>query len=399
VADRVLVAATTALLFLAPFASSAGLRGAMLVLAAAALSMRFRERVRELRDRFPRVVLLAFVAWALLATASAVWSVDTRYTLSELKPEILYAALAFGFFFLAAEVRRWRLWWTALLAGTAAAAIAGVLQGVLPFAISRHFIDGGPGHMSTHLVLVAPLLFALAWPPPWGRGRSGLILAAALVLLLVSAWHTENRMVWPAIAAELLVGIAAWRATPPREALRTRSLARLTLVAGIAVTIAFAASIIERHDKLSQAPGQANAESDLRPRLWSVAWDKLGEAPWLGHGFGREILASAFIPSTPRGYEHPELRHAHNTFIDIALELGVVGLAAFMILLAALAREYWRLLRDGVAAPLGIMGLALLAGFVVKNLTDDFFYRHNALVFWAINGMLLGLARVGRPRP
>jgi hypothetical protein len=27
---------------------------------------------------------------------------------------------------------------------------------------------------------------------------------------------------------------------------------------------------------------------------------------------------------------------------------------------------------------------------VVKNLTDDFMHRHNALVFWALNGMLLG---------
>jgi hypothetical protein len=45
-----------------------------------------------------------------------------------------------------------------------------------------------------------------------------------------------------------------------------------------------------------------------------------------------------------------------------------------------------------------MMGLAMLAGFVVKNLTDDFFYRHNALVFWAINGMLLGLARSTRDR-
>jgi hypothetical protein len=63
-----------------------------------------------------------------------------------------------------------------------------------------------------------------------------------------------------------------------------------------------------------------------------------------------------------------------------------------------LAREYRGLLADPRVAPLGMMGLAMLAGFVVKNLTDDFVYRHNALVFWAVNGMLLGLSsRRGRP--
>jgi hypothetical protein len=40
----------------------------------------------------------------------------------------------------------------------------------------------------------------------------------------------------------------------------------------------------------------------------------------------------------------------------------------------------------------------MVAGFVVKNLTDDFFYRHNALVFWALNGMLIGFGARGAPR-
>ena len=48
---------------------------------------------------------------------------------------------------------------------------------------------------------------------------------------------------------------------------------------------------------------------------------------------------------------------------------------------------------DAALAPLGMMGLALIAGFVVKNLTDDFLHRHNGLVFWALNALLLGLAR------
>jgi hypothetical protein len=44
------------------------------------------------------------------------------------------------------------------------------------------------------------------------------------------------------------------------------------------------------------------------------------------------------------------------------------------------------------------MGLAMLSGFVVKNLTDDFFWRHNALVFWALNGGLLGFAARAKER-
>jgi hypothetical protein len=32
----------------------------------------------------------------------------------------------------------------------------------------------------------------------------------------------------------------------------------------------------------------------------------------------------------------------------------------------------------------------VIAGYVVKNLTDDFFHRHNALLFWAIQAALAG---------
>ena len=71
-------------------------------------------------------------------------------------------------------------------------------------------------------------------------------------------------------------------------------------------------------------------------------------------------------------------------------------LTFLLALLGALAWTYRGFLLRAEAAPLGVLGLTLLAGFVVKNLTDDFMYRHNALVFWALNGMLLGLGSAAR---
>jgi O-antigen ligase len=395
VADRLLTASTATLLLVVPFSGSAGVRGALLVLAAVALCLRLRMHLATLRGRFPRAVGIPFAAWSALAIASAAWSVDRAYTTSELKPEILYAAVALVTFFLASRVDRWRAWWTALVAGTVLAIVAALLLAMLPFAISRHAVEGGAGHLSTHLVLVAPLLFALAWPRPWGREMGAVALTAAVAFIVAVGWFTENRMLWPALAAQLLAGIAAWRASVRANAAPARSLRRVTLAAGIILVVAFASSVIERSDKFRIAsPAAPQFESDLRPRIWARGVAHFREAPWLGHGFGREILASSFKVITPR--DHPEIRHAHNVFLDMALQLGVVGLVVFVALLLALAREYRHLLSDPRLAPLGIMGLAVLAGFIVKNLTDDFFYRHNALLFWAINGMLLGLARNGR---
>jgi hypothetical protein len=118
------------------------------------------------------------------------------------------------------------------------------------------------------------------------------------------------------------------------------------------------------------------------------------ESPWLGHGFGREILAPAFqVVKVPPELHHPRILHAHNVFMDMALELGVVGLGAFLAVLYTLARQYRATFRDAGTVSFGILGLALLTGFIVKNLTDDFLHRHDALMFWAMNGALLGVIR------
>ena len=75
-ADGVLAASTATLLFLAPAAGSAGLRGAMLAIGGAALVWSRGSLLgRDLRE-VPRGFALAFCAWALLAALSVRWSVN-----------------------------------------------------------------------------------------------------------------------------------------------------------------------------------------------------------------------------------------------------------------------------------------------------------------------------------
>jgi O-antigen ligase len=400
-ADRSLVAATFALLLVAPASASAGLRGAMLVIASAALVLGRGRRLFADLLAIPRPVLITVAAWGALATLSLTWSLAPRFTLSELRGEVLYGLLAFAIFFLAAaRLARWRLWWIAIVTGTVAVFALLVAQQA-GIRLSRHPMDGGPGPWSTHLVMLAPLLLAIAWPRPWGFDRGVVAKLAALILLMVAAAATGNRIVWAAFGAQLAVFIAISGSMPAMDPARLAMLRRLTVITALAVVIGFAASVLERnveHYRFDPSV-TASIDRDLRPKLWSVAWNEFRKAPLLGHGFGREILKEKFQAVTTVAPNHPEMRHSHNVFSDIALQLGVVGLALFLAVLAALAREYRGYLRDARLAPLGVIGLALIAGFVVKNLTDDFFYRHNALVFWALNGMLLGLGRPTSPRP
>ncbi|HEX6634652.1 MAG TPA: O-antigen ligase family protein [Usitatibacter sp.] len=399
-AGRVLAFATAAFLVLTPFSMSAGWRGALLGMAGIALATRLRSGLAALAAHTPRAVAAFGIPWLAICAASVAWSVDREYSLGELKPELLYPLLAFVVFLVAASQNRssWPRWWLAIVAGTVLAFIGTLLQDAGGLTIAHREIDAGPGTFSTHLVLVLQLLFALDWDAPWGRGHRPRALLLALCVLLAAAWYSGNRIIWVAFGAQLMVGVATWRRLPTARRERLAMLRRLAAVAFLAFAVAFAASLAERYERnlLHDTGVPAGLEHDLRPRLWHVAWERFQDAPWLGHGFGREVLAASFLPVTPPHVGHPKLRHAHNAFIDMALEVGAIGLAAFLGLLGALAWRYRAMLADPALAPLGVMGLALLAGFVVKNLTDDFLHRQNGVLFWALNGMLLGLAAGAR---
>jgi O-antigen ligase len=398
--NTLLVAATCAFLFLAPFAGSAGLRAGTLFLAAALLVAR-PSALRDALSRFPRPVMAACAAWAAIAIASLAWSVQPRFTLGELRAELLYGALALLVFYAAAvqDAARWRPWRIAILGGSAVVLAGLVVQLLLPFALTRHSVIEQRGPWSTHLVLLAPLLLTLGWPRPWGDGYGPRVQAAALAVLLCAAWESENRIMWIAIGVQLLMAMALSRATHPMEPSHQRDMKRFAIAAVVVVAVAFAASVMERNERFfgAGAPMVTSLERDQRPRIWRTAVEAASEAPWLGYGFGREIVAPRFIPLTPQVPNHPELRHAHNVFLDVVLETGLAGLAIFASMMLMLVREYRGYLRRPDLAPLGILGLTLVAGFLVKNLTDDFMHRHNALVFWALNGMLLGLGS-GVPR-
>jgi len=403
-ADRVVLGATALFLFAAPFAASGGLRAACLIIAALALAISYRTWCA--RVILPAPLVTALAAWWLLGVASLAWSSMPVHTLEELRAETFYSALAFTVFFLAADSpQRWRPWWIALVAGTVCALVARSVQQGFSLSLWRHPPDGGVGPFTTHLVLIAPLLVALVCRPPWGVRRSAGAAALGLALLVAAAWAsrdgwaTPSRIVWPALLAVFAAALLAGRRAQGLVVSDLRGLNATLALAALALTIAFVAAIATRSERFypNEAGMTTSVEHDLRPRLWLRGVEEWKRAPWFGYGLGREIREAAFLPETPPSAGHPPVRHSHNVPLNIALQLGIVGLALFAAVIALLAREYARMLLDAAVAPLGVIGLALLAGFLAKNLTDDFLHRHNAQVFWALNGLLVGFGRRVRP--
>jgi hypothetical protein len=122
---------------------------------------------------------------------------------------------------------------------------------------------------------------------------------------------------------------------------------------------------------------------------WEAALGMVRDYPLLGVGIGN------YVPVYPAyalpGWDDP-LGHAHNYYLHVAAETGVLGLAAYVLYLLAAFRHNWRALgaRSGnwQAMALGILGV--LTAFVVHSVFDNL-HVHGMNMHLA---MLLGLVYV-----
>ena len=387
-------AGAAAFLLVAPFPHSAGSRVAFLLLAAAGLIWDYRRDIRAAGlALLPRAFVASAIVWCAWCAASLLWSVDPDYSEGEVRREVVYGALAFLVFFAGtrtfAQLHRWVV---VILAASLLLGVAEWLDFAMPS--MRWLAQGsvGPGPLGTEVVLVAPLLLFVVWETPAGMGRSRALAGALAAALMLVGLAGESRILWVALATAAITAFFVCSMHMPGDH-HSRRQVRRALVIGIAV---FAALMFVSADyKMRYYPKAESSVDvlayDVRPTLWQAALRDIDAKPWIGHGYGRDIVAADMrAASQPLGQS---LNHAHNVFLNVAVQLGVAGLAVFVALLATLAHALAGLRRRQGGLVLAVVGLSMLAGYLAKNLTDDFFERSHALMFWAMAGMLLGVGR------
>lgn len=372
-------------LFVLPFSSLGGLRLTALVLTGLMVWLG--------RDALhvPRLPIKgALLLWLAVALISLAWALDPRYSFQEIRVEIGYGVIAFLVFF--SLTRSWaegRLWLRTLVASML------VINGI---ALGHYFDSKGTfspgqhgdiGRYSTYLItMLAPTLFLATREPP--RKFSSYLAWLLVLLILIGGYMTENRMFWLAaivMVAFFTVLYVVGHERPPLVVKR----ALLLCGASIAVlTLLFGAVLEQRTAPFSDESksGELSAWPDQRPQIWRHAIHEIAERPFSGVGFGRAADHQAFRDIPPSGF----IWHAHNLFLDYMLQMGIWGAVALGVLFLAVGREFWELYRSGdrMLRLIGIAGLTLLVGTVMKNMTDDFFLRQNALLFWSLAGAGLG---------
>ncbi len=373
--------------------------GGSLLFAACALGWSLWERRQRPEARIPLPpwsITLTVAAWFAWSALSYFWSVKPHYTAGQLAREVAEnLLLVIAFFIASSDTATFRRYAAAALASFVIMAALALGYAMSPAGWDPALKHNGVGPYSTYVVLTAPLLLTLIAPTPVGLRRRGLALAlgaALLALLVTSARLTDNRMVWIALAAVFATAAIASAVRWPQTFMRSpwrwlAPFAALLIILGFA----FADAARERaeFDYPPNTSVGATIKSDPRIRLWHQLFDRIGDRVWQGYGFGRRIQAEEITSEL----SDLHLTHAHNLFASQWLQTGAVGLALFVAMLGALGTTFVRYVRarDDILAFLGVVGLSLLAGFVVKNLTDDFLFRSNAKEFWAVLAILVGL--------
>lgn len=347
------------------------------------------------RPPLSKPALLMIVWYSAAAVVSSLWSV---YPSATLWRSVVYAGLA-----LLAVALAWfsddELATTLVL--TTSAAVAGSL--IVIALLHEEGVDHREQWIGlfTNRNSLAPLaalgvISGLRWlaprraegrdrgPNPRLRGASASwrrVWGAALVTASLAAMAgAGSRTAWLALAVALAVacaiGIAAVGAARGRSAQRWQ----LRASAAAASTAVLAACAV--------AAGAAwNVPTFVQRRtLWELVWDRVLERPWGGHGF----FAFWEVPELVAEHVLFQRGSAHNSLMETALGLGVLGAVPFMVLaiLAAVnaGRGLWR--RPSADT---WMWAALTVFVLLENVTESF------VLWFSYNWVILLAAALRRP--
>jgi hypothetical protein len=128
--------------------------------------------------------------------------------------------------------------------------------------------------------------------------------------------------------------------------------------------------VVRLEDEIGYAKGDSSGRDWFsgsgRLDAWEGALDRAAQRPLLGYGFGTE--AKTFVDR----YESFQGGVPENSYIGLVLQLGYVGLAFFLCLLAALALGALRLLRSDPV--LGATCAGVLACGLVLAVVQSYLY-------------------------
>jgi O-antigen ligase len=215
-----------------------------------------------------------------------------------------------------------------------------------------------------------------------GLQKSQLILGLAGLLMLVALVFTYTRGAWIGFLAGLIfMGV-----------LRSRKVLFISLGAIILIVVTLA--VFPRSSVSRRAASIFNPASTDRLSMWKSSLKIVKDYALTGVGwesFGK-IYPEYISPGT---YRSP---HAHNNFLNVAVESGMLGLGIFLWLLIVILKvgvSIFKRVQDGYLKGISLGFLGGFVAFVIHGLTEyNFGDSEVVMLFYFLLGMVMVIPRI-----
>ena len=343
------------------------------VLAAIGLRASKPDGIRPL----PLSTLLA-LGIAVLMGMSVLWSPAPEHGLDKALRFQIFTMLAF---FAPFVLVRSRADLTRLMAFIVAASLVVALTAVRGSDPNQPLtIAGGESQIELALYassgVVAAIYLLLALTTRW---RIVLVVPAVMLSQTVIAAGSRGVLIGTLLALFVIGALAVWRSR--------RKYVPLALIgAALVAAVAFGAEVagpvaVQKYESLL---GGGAGPQTLGKRNFLV---QDGIQIFFDHPVGRGVSGYEY----ETGFEYP-----HNAFVEVAAELGVIGLALLLALMIA-AFAAARRAKEGPLSPEAILALGLLIVLVADSMVSQTFTQFREL--WFAMGLALAVPFIGRDDP
>ncbi len=238
---------------------------------------------------------------------------------------------------------------------------------------------GNPNVLGEYILLVLPVSIGLMWTRK--KAYSKIVYAFISALMFGALILTFSRGCWLGImlAAAIFITFAAGK------------LWGLSLIALPVLPMVLPESIINRFASIGN---MEDSSTSYRVYIWMGTLAMIKDFWLSGIGMGQEAFTQVYPFYSYNGIVAP---HSHNLFLQILVESGVVGIAAFLIITILFLRRmmvgYQAGGKGDVISTVITAISAGVCGFLAQGMFDNCFYNYRVmLVFWCV--LALGRACV-----
>lgn len=339
---------------------------------------------------------IPIILYGIIIFIGTVTSINPKGSFRDLTIHFVSLGLVFVMINAIENLEQFNVLVTVVVFSATAVALIGLYQYVVGVPIDAAWLDvennpdirvrvysvfGNPNVLAEYLIMTIPLSISLFWYSK--KIHKKLIFLATSSILTLALVLTLSRGGWIGFAFSALIFLV----------LVEKRLLLSIIPISIAGIFFLPQSIINRILSIGNLADSSNA---YRLTMWGISLDIIRDHPLAGVGFGHLPFKETFetyIRTMPT-------YHAHNTYLEIAAELGIPGLIAFLFLLFIVFKYGVQSLVSGENRYIKIMGAGAFAGLgalLMHGAVENVIYLTRIIVyFWILIGFILTLMKIKR---